>query len=1380
MKRLLLSLIITVIIGMLNAQENRHFTTDQPQGFSIENSNASGLSLHYTIPEISITNIDNGEEKGQEIVMKGSFGSFAEGQPNLPTVNQYIAVPKGAMVNIEVKEHGQRLLHDIDLLPVANVQGNNAVGLPKLRKDVSIFGKDASFPSESVCIAQSTQIRGLDVILINVTPFRYNPVRKTLEVIYDMDIEVRFEGGDGQFGDARYRNPDWDHLLRELVINADMLPETNYYNLLNETVRNHDEGCEYLIIAPDDDSIVAWANILKDFRTKQGILTKVVTTTECGGNESDAIKGYIKNAYDNWAIPPAAVMLFSGVDTLFCTANYYEATSGIPGFGLIFKNYDNGYNLTDYHYSSDNPYADMNDDSIPDIALSRLPAINLEEYSTQVNKIIQYETNPPTQPEFYDKPLITSSHEDNKWFLITSQAINGFFRNKLRRHPYNFYMVYAQNEPIIPDSAWSTGYNTEVVVDYFGPNGQNYIAQRPDTLNNWRNSMDYSYFVDALNHSSFLTLYRDHSSFDLWCSPWISSTEIRTYLANTMPTFLLSIGCDAGLYANTIFYESANSYIYYGEEPLIYEFCKAKVGALGGIGAVTVTHSQFNDILTWGIIDHIWPEFLPTLGSANKPVFVRPSYALVAGKLFLGQHAFLPNWWPTKITTTCNVFHDLGEAYLNLYTETPQPINAEFPVYYPDNQLEYTFNVEEGALVCLSKDGQIIYVGQATGNPQSVTLPQMNIGDHFTVTATLQNHFRVEKEVTIIPNDQSYVYLKEALLIDQNANGQLDYGEFSSFYFELNNVGNYATQGAQITLLCDDPYVTLLQTSASYPNLEAGVSITLNNVFKIKIANNVPDQTPIRFGLQFNDGSNIHTDFFEFLANAPLIQIDPDFRPMTADGKPSTHISTEGTSSIAFNLKNIGHSTAELLSSAFDIKAPFVTVENPIILYENLLPNESTTATFNLKATSNAITGAWLQSLLQIQYGDYQASLDTIIPYGGFFENFETDTLNPYFLWTKTGKHPWVYTEEDAYEGERCLKSTATLTSSSVFKAKARSAYVGHNCKISFYLKTSKNEYLDFYTKNSNDCLYLTAEEWQYVEIPYNGKDGIMCWRYRPTASDSLHASIDDLCFPPEHTAIAFAGKDVMACGEAPLQLLDAYAYDCDSILWTTDGDGSFDCDTIANPIYSPGSQDIENKNVTLTLFAFGNDTVISTTQIHFIDDLTLGAIIGDSVINKYTTFINHYSVENQEGIHYIWNLDPAESGIIYNYGNEIDIHWNNFEGDADVTLSVTADNGCDIEPISKLISLVGTETNEWQTPRFSLFPNPSDGMVRLMFDEQLIGGAIIEVYNLLGERIICKNISSMPKNGITELDLSMFTPGLYIVKLNTEKGYFSKKVSIK
>ena len=233
--------------------------------------------------------------------------------------------------------------------------------------------------------------------------------------------------------------------------------------------------------------------------------------------------------------------------------------------------------------------------------------------------------------------------------------------------------------------------------------------------------------------------------------------------------------------------------------------------------------------------------------------------------------------------------------------------------------------------------------------------------------------------------------------------------------------------------------------------------------------------------------------------------------------------------------------------------------------------------------------------------------------------------------------------------------------------------------------------------------------------------------------------------------------------------------------MWTTEGDGHFENDTIINTLYWPGDQDLANGEVLLTLHAIStSDTLNSSTQIRFVDEINLGAIVGDSIVNKYENQISQYSVDNQEGVHYIWQLEPTEAGSIYDHGNAVDILWNLHEGDMEVMLSVMADNGCEMEPVTRTISLIGTGTSEWQIFDFELFPNPTDGKINLVVGETLQGKAVVEVYNLLGELMMTKDIHSLQKGEALTLDLSHLVSGLYIIKLGAENGSCTKKVSVR
>lgn len=1361
MKRLFVLFITIILFGALTAQETYRFRTDHPQGVSIESSTKSALSLHYSIAELGITNVERDEAKGQEIILKGCFASNAEGLPNLPFVNQFIAVPKGAKVSIEVKEKACQTMQNIELLPAAPLQMNNEDKRPALHWDMSVFGKDANYPTESVTIAQATQIRGLDVVMLNVTPFRYNPVRKTLEVIYDMDIEISFEGGNGQFGDARYRNPEWDGILHDLVINDDMLPEAHYYERLNKAIQNREEGCEYLIITVDDSAFMAWADTLKLFRTKQGILTKVITTADCGRNEPEDIRSFILNAYENWAIPPAAVLLFGG----------NQVTQ--PEFGLKPFIYRMPHNTNyEYRYPTDNPFADMNGDSIPDIAISRMAVYNADDCQQQVEKLINFELYPPTDPHYYDHPVITSGYEEDKWFLITSQSVDGFLRNHLAKHPANQYMVYDQMnpEPTPPDSIWSTDPNTEAVLDYFGPNGTRYIPATIGGLDNWGNMSDNQPLINAMSEGGFLTFYRDHSSIETWGSPYFYRSHIPL-IQNEKPTFIFSIGC-----LTNNFWDNWSA-----STSLSEAFLRAEPGAIGFIGTSSVTYSHYNDIVSWGMLDYFWPDFMPTLGSQTQPDFIYPAFSLVAGKVYFYQQSFRP-FWTEGVHRTLNLFSFLGDTYLNLYTEVPQRMDISIAPYQTEDQREITFPVEENALVCIARDGEILHVAQGTGQPMTFALPVMQPGQQYQVTVTKQNRIRYQQDVTIVPSTGPYMVMENYCFHDENGNDLLEYNETASIDLMLYNAGVGAAENTEITLLCESPYVEITQGTAICANLLPDRHKTLYNALRIYIMHDIPDQTLLTFKLILDNGINTQEIEFEQNVAAPILNISPSFQLFTGNNEPSLHL-TDTVTYLTATISNTGHAKSEPVDAKVNIKAPFVSVERLNDTIDGLEGGETRAFTFKINAVTNEIEEAWLQTHIGFQSGQNLMFLDTILPYGGVHETFESDTLNPLFTWQNDNNYPWDYYSGDAAEGDRCFMTSLPRGKSNTLKINMNGRILPHNAVMSLYIKDEGWAGLSFIEKlpsGNQTQSYSNTTGWTYVKPIYYAGCQMVTIGLHQNSMVNYEYKIDNIYFPPMHSTIAYTGDEVIACTETPIELNEAYAYDCNSVLWSTEGDGHFDNDTITNPTYFPGNQDIANGNATLILTAFGNDTIISTTQIRFVDEINLGAIVGDSVVNKYEQTVSHYSIDDQEGVHYIWQLEPAEAGVIYEHGNEIDILWDLHKDDMEATLSVTAENGCSVEPITKRISLIGYSTAEWIVLHFEVYPNPTDGKINLVVDETLQGKAVVEVYNLLGERMMTQKVGRLQKGEALSLDLGGLVSGLYIIKLSTENGSCSRKVSVK
>ncbi len=85
--------------------------------------------------------------------------------------------------------------------------------------------------------------------------------------------------------------------------------------------------------------------------------------------------------------------------------------------------------------------------------------------------------------------------------------------------------------------------------------------------------------------------------------------------------------------------------------------------------------------------------------------------------------------------------------------------------------------------------------------------------------------------------------------------------------------------------------------------------------------------------------------------------------------------------------------------------------------------------------------------------------------------------------------------------------------------------------------------------------------------------------------------------------ANAYAGSDIESCLAEPVLLSSAAATNYASLQWTTSGTGSFDNNTLVNPVYTPGTSDINNGFVDLMITADGSSgcgNAVDTIRIDF------------------------------------------------------------------------------------------------------------------------------------------------------------------------------------
>ena len=71
---------------------------------------------------------------------------------------------------------------------------------------------------------------------------------------------------------------------------------------------------------------------------------------------------------------------------------------------------------------------------------------------TLVRKAIDYERTRPTNPDFYDNPVMACGWQTERWFKLCTEIVYGFLANELGKTPVREYAIYSGT----PGTIWST------------------------------------------------------------------------------------------------------------------------------------------------------------------------------------------------------------------------------------------------------------------------------------------------------------------------------------------------------------------------------------------------------------------------------------------------------------------------------------------------------------------------------------------------------------------------------------------------------------------------------------------------------------------------------------------------------------------------------------------------------------------------------------------------------------------------------------------------------------------------------------------------------------------------------------------------------------
>lgn len=981
-----LNLLLIFFYCCLNAQ----FLEDN--GISLISNNSAGVEINLSIGEIAFEEYYYNNKRYNKIITNGIFLPADEGSPDFPAYSRIVAIPQYSNVSIEIIDYKKVFYNNILPLPAIAIPFDMELQTDEYNENFGIYNSSEIYPKKIIEISEPWKIRGVDVITFGIIPFEWHPITNNLTVYTDIKFRINFNSGNGIFGEERLRSRYWDEILKENIFNYNSLPNIDYSKRVEMKILSESNNAEFVIIIPDDTEFYAWADSIKRFRNERGIITEVFTLSDIGGNTASDIESWIDNAYYNWQIPPEAILLLSDYPA---SGESYGITS--PSFSHPAGGY----------YVTDNRYASVGNDSLPDIVIGRITAQNSTQLNNIISKEFEYERNPPTSQYFYDHPVSAMGYHYDKWFQISAETIRGFWVNFLGKAAVRIYDICSNTTYPTPGNPWSIAANTSIVVNYF--NAYGYIDLTIPSNIDWNGETQD--LIDAINLGAFIVQHRDHGAITGWGNPSFRNWDLDN-LTNSYGRewpFVFSTNCLTGKFNSE-------------SETFVEKFHRMPgKGAIGLNAASEISFAYMNDVYIWGIYDFMWSYFDRGYGDQQNITNTLPAFAMVSGKYYLAASSWPHLIYPTNARElTYELFHHFGDPYMRLYTEQPTVLNINHLGEVTAGQRYFTISANTHSFISLSVDGEIIGRGEATGVMQNIPIIKQNLGTNVKLIVTKQDCYTYEELLDVVLANGTLVgYAVTDSIVGGHNNGQINASLSYDLYIAVANWGTQVAYDVKGFLYSEDSNVIVDLDTIYYETILSNDTSRIPYPFHITVGNRVEDYHDIPLLLETWDSSDsLWVDTFYLTVNAPKVKTTGIYGP---------HLIFSGDSlSLGVKLENRGSGTAYSIDMKLRTDDLYVNIFDSTENINNLNPGDSILKrnAFFINVDNSIPDPHFADMYLCIEMEGEYFYIDTFTLGIGsviFIEGFEYKDTADWTYTTDSGYPSWHVASRDAHVSSRSM-----------------------------------------------------------------------------------------------------------------------------------------------------------------------------------------------------------------------------------------------------------------------------------------------------------------------------------------------------------------------
>ncbi|MBR4829096.1 MAG: choice-of-anchor J domain-containing protein [Muribaculaceae bacterium] len=598
-----------------------------------------------------------------------------EGDPQIPVINELIAVPFGANPSIEITSYSTTdyRLEDYGIHTLVPRQ-------PSLRKDkrpdeVPFVYNASAYQStrglrsapEAVVTVEGT-MRGVRLGKMTIEPVSYDPVNNTIRVFNDIEVTVHFNGASRQATEQMLvdtYSPYFDIVYKSLFNGRAITSVYDDHPDLYST------PVKMLVVTTSTfTSSTAFQNWLT-WKKQKGIDVDIYTVTS--STSASTIRSGIQSRY-NTNHPSFLVIVGD--------------ESVVPYYSLW--DYDSYYGTA----ATDLEYASVDSDIYHDMFISRMPVANTTQLGYLVDKILMYEKYTMSDPSYLDETLLIAGwDEPQSYYGTTYPSWTNIAGKPTIQYANNNYFNSAHG--ITPHVFITTATGQRTCYNY-------------------------------INNVGFIN-YTAHGNIQEWSDPSFTNSNVNSLTNTGKPFWAMGNCCLSASFSNT----STNPC--FGEAMVRAQ----NKGAFGYIGSVVETYWYEDFYFGVGAFNASYstnnnPTVSGTSVGAYDALFDDTGFNTLNSVPYIGNisvsYAYASNYTNSE-TDPCGpeyywrCYQCFGDGSVMPYLKNPAANNVSFASTIPAGASSFRVNADARSYVSITVNNEIIGVAAVPANATYVDVP---------------------------------------------------------------------------------------------------------------------------------------------------------------------------------------------------------------------------------------------------------------------------------------------------------------------------------------------------------------------------------------------------------------------------------------------------------------------------------------------------------------------------------------------------------------------------------------------------------------------------------------------------------------------------------